>query len=50
LRDAPVKKKRRREVDDDGTLAKVDLKELTKSIDVEWARRHEQSGQDQKSA
>ena len=51
LRDAPAKKKRRREVDDDGgTLEKVDLKELTKSIDVEWARRHEQSGQDQKSA
>jgi hypothetical protein len=51
LRDAPVKKKRRREVEDDGgTLAKVDLKELTKSIDVEWARRHEQSDQDQKTA
>ncbi len=45
LRDAPAKKRRRKEVEDgdECTLAKVDLKELTKSIGVEWANREDQS-------
>ena len=45
LRDAPAKKKRRTEEEDEFTSPEVDLNKLAKAIDVEWKRREKQSEQ-----